>query len=61
MARISTFGYNADFGKMGKVSTTVSDFARSLLFDLKFAKDEQKEDLNFGNVSEFEGPVADVY
>ena len=61
MARIFTFGYNADFGKMGKVSSTISDFAKSLLFDLKFAKDEQEQDLNFGNVGDFDGPAADAY
>lgn len=35
----------------GNFSTSVLDFAKDLLFDLKYAKDEQKEDLNIGNVS----------
>ncbi|CAD6578587.1 MAG: hypothetical protein ASARMPRED_008773 [Alectoria sarmentosa] len=41
----SYFKYHA-----GNVSTSVLDFAKDLLFDLKYAKDEQKEDLDIGNV-----------
>ena len=51
LARILTFGFNANFRRAGNVSTSVLDFAKDLLFDLKYAKDEQKEDLNMGNVS----------
>lgn len=51
LTRILTFGYNANFRKAGNFSTSVLDFAKELLFDLKYAKDEQKEDLNIGNVS----------
>ena len=51
LARILTFGYNANFQKAGNVSTRILDFAKSLLFDLKYAKDERKEDLNIGDVS----------
>jgi hypothetical protein len=51
LARILTFGYNANFRKSGSVGTSVLDFAKDLLFDLKYAKDEQTEDLNMGNVS----------
>lgn len=50
LARILTFGYNANFRKAGNVSTSVLDFAKDLLFDLKYAKNERKEDLNMGNV-----------
>lgn len=50
-ARILTFGYNANFRAAGNVSTSVLDFAKDLLFDLKYAKDEQKENLNLGHVS----------
>ena len=50
LARILTFGYNADFRRAGNASTSVLDFAKDLLFDLKYAKDEQKKDLNMGNV-----------
>ena len=46
-----TFGYNANIRAAGSVSTTVLDFAKDLLFDLKYAKDEQKEALHMGNVS----------
>ena len=51
LARILTFGYNANFRTAGNVSTSVLDFAKDLLFDLKYAKDEQKQYLNIGNVS----------
>lgn len=51
LTRILTFGYNANFRTAGNVSTSVLDFAKDLLFDLKYAKDEQKEDLNIGSVS----------
>ncbi|KAI8630209.1 NACHT and WD domain protein [Xylariaceae sp. FL1651] len=50
LARILTFGYNANFLKSGNISTSVLDFAKSLLFDLKYAQDGLKEDLNMGNV-----------
>ncbi|GAW17446.1 hypothetical protein ANO14919_069030 [Xylariales sp. No.14919] len=50
LSRILTFGYNANFLKSGNLSTSVLDFAKGLLFDLKYAKDELKEDLNMGNV-----------
>ena len=52
LTRIFTFGYNANFRTAGNVSTSVLDFAKDLLFDLKYAKDEQKKELNIGNVSE---------
>ena len=50
-ARMLTFGYNANFRRRESVSTSVLDFAKDLLFELKYAKDEQKEDLNIGSVS----------
>ena len=50
--RIFTFGYNANFRKAGNVSTSILDFAKDLLFDLKYAKDEEKKDLDVGDVSE---------
>ena len=53
LARVLTFGYNASIRTAGNVSTTVLDFAKDLLFDLKYAKDEQKEALDIGNVSKF--------
>lgn len=50
LARILTFGYNASLHKAGNATTSVLDFAKDLLFDLKYAKDEQREDLNMGKV-----------
>ena len=54
LARILTFGYNANFRTAGNVCTSVLDFAKELLFDLKYAKDEQDKDLNMGSVSKNE-------
>jgi hypothetical protein len=51
LARILTFGYNADFRKAANASAVVLDFAKELLFDLKYAKNEKLEDLGIGNVS----------
>lgn len=53
-ARILTFGYNSKF-KPGAEKTQVSilDFAKDLLYDLKYAQDESDfgmEDLNMGQV-----------
>ncbi|KAG8531039.1 uncharacterized protein KY384_004396 [Bacidia gigantensis] len=53
LGRIFTFGYNANFRAAGNVSTSILDFAKDLLFDLKFAKDSQKEDLNIGKRSRY--------
>ncbi|KAL8644571.1 MAG: hypothetical protein Q9226_007697 [Calogaya cf. arnoldii] len=47
--RILTFGYNANFRTSGNVSTSLLDFAKDLLFDLKYAKDEHNRDLNIGH------------
>lgn len=53
-ARILTFGYNANFGPGGgKSKMTFLDFAKDLLYDLKYAQDEsvpELEDLGMGNV-----------
>jgi hypothetical protein len=49
--RIMTFGYNATILKGGtRTSASVLDFAKDLLFELKYAKDKQREDLNIGAV-----------
>ncbi|KAF2105865.1 hypothetical protein BDV96DRAFT_607880 [Lophiotrema nucula] len=50
LARILTFGYNANFRKAGNISTSVLDFAKDLLFDLRYGVDELGNDLNMGNV-----------
>lgn len=48
-ARILTFGYNADFKSRGPNNlSSISDFARALLFGMKFGKDGS--DLNVGKV-----------
>lgn len=51
-ARILTFGYNANFRPgSGKNSMSVLDFAKGLLYDLKYATDEpvpELEDLRLG-------------
>ncbi|KAI4220320.1 MAG: hypothetical protein LQ349_008116 [Xanthoria aureola] len=54
-ARILTFGYNANFRRgSGKNKMSVLDFAKDLLYDLKYAKDEsvpELEDLRMGEAS----------
>ncbi|KAK5717437.1 hypothetical protein LTR17_016124 [Elasticomyces elasticus] len=49
-ARILTFGYDANFRRRGSVSVSISDFAKDLLFELKYAKDDAGRDLNVGSV-----------
>lgn len=51
LARILTFAYNANFRKASNVNISVLDFAKDLLFDLKYARDEFDKELNMGNVS----------
>ena len=58
LCRIFTFGYNANFRAAGNISTSVLDFAKDLLFDLRFAKDDQKEDLDVGKVSRTSDSIA---
>ena len=50
LARIMTFGYNATFQATGNVTTSILDFAKELLFDLKYAKDQNMDDLDVGTV-----------
>ncbi|PGH14324.1 hypothetical protein AJ79_03146 [Helicocarpus griseus UAMH5409] len=48
-ARILTYGYNAYFASQGPNSIAgISDFAKQLLFDMKFGKDGLGEDLGVG-------------
>lgn len=50
-ARILSFGYNARFLASGpKDISGIIDFAKSLLFEMKYSKDEAAEDLGIGNV-----------
>ncbi|KAK8100813.1 uncharacterized protein PG998_007783 [Apiospora kogelbergensis] len=48
LARILTFAYNANIRKSCQISTPVLDFAKDPLLDLKYGKDDQKEELNKG-------------
>lgn len=50
-ARILSFGYNASFQRRGNSQVSISDFAKELLFDLKFATDEDQDSLEIGSVS----------
>ncbi|KAI0552310.1 hypothetical protein F4679DRAFT_535245 [Xylaria curta] len=47
-ARISTFGYNADWRGAAKSISNVTDFAKEILFEMRFGKDGSGRDLNFG-------------
>ena len=50
-ARILTFGYNGGFLRASsRNSATVLDFAKDLLYDLKYAEDEERQPLQIGNV-----------
>jgi hypothetical protein len=50
-ARISSFGYNANFATAGPTPiTNITDFARDLLYAMKFAKDPELEEANIGEV-----------
>lgn len=52
-ARILSFGYDADWRSTGsKTQLNITDFAKELLFAMKFAKDEENdlEDLSLGDV-----------
>lgn len=49
-ARILSFGYNAYFTSQGPNSIAgIAEFAKQLLFDMKFGKDSLGEDLNVGH------------
>lgn len=50
--RIFTYGYNAEFMKAGGRSyTSILDFAKNLLYDMKFFIDDAAADLSIGKVS----------
>ncbi|KAL5045519.1 hypothetical protein BDW71DRAFT_208334 [Aspergillus fruticulosus] len=51
MARILSFGYNASWASAGPAPiTSIADFAKDLLFSMKFAKDDNLEELEMGQV-----------
>ena len=50
-ARIMTFGYNGSFLRANtRNSATVLDFAKDLLYDLKYGEGEDRTELQIGNV-----------
>ena len=51
-ARILTFGYNAHFSSSRDNILDISDFAKDLLFGMKFGTDERANELNVGKVSD---------
>lgn len=51
-ARILSFGYNADFANAGNVCHVILDFAKKLLYDLKYCTDDQSKNLHVGKVRE---------
>jgi hypothetical protein len=50
LARILTFGYNADFANAGNPCGVILDFAKNLLYDLKYSIDEQQDNMHIGQV-----------
>jgi hypothetical protein len=52
LARIFTYGYNADvFKSRGRSTMSVIDLAKDLLYELKYARDDNSHDLRIGEVS----------
>ncbi|KAI0183667.1 hypothetical protein EV127DRAFT_17783 [Xylaria flabelliformis] len=47
-ARIFTFGYNATWRGATKSVSSITDFAKELLFEMRFGKDRSGEDLKLG-------------
>lgn len=50
-ARVLSFGYNAHFAAGGSNILNISDFAKELLFGMKFGTDSQAKILGVGQVS----------
>ncbi|KFY14348.1 hypothetical protein V492_02683 [Pseudogymnoascus sp. VKM F-4246] len=49
-ARVLSFGYNAHFAAAGRNVFNISDFAKELLFGMKFGMDKQSKALGVGQV-----------
>ena len=49
-ARIMTYGYNASFRSGGPQNTNLADFAKGLLFEMRYGKDASGVDLKIGQV-----------
>ena len=51
-ARMLSFGYNAHFAARGRENIlNIADFAKDLLYEMKFGLDQQSEKLDIGEVS----------
>lgn len=60
-ARILSFGYNANFAATGPAPITgIADFARDLLYSMKFAKDENLEELELGQVGLLSSKLEEI-
>lgn len=58
--RIFTYGYNAEVMKAGgRSSTSILDFAKNLLYDMRFFIDDAAVDLNIGkaSITSFQIPI----
>ena len=49
-ARILSFGYNANYGAGARSTSNINDFAKELLYEMGFGKDDNGEDLGIGKV-----------
>ncbi len=49
-ARVLSFGYNANFASAGRDIFNIADFAKDLLFGMKFGVDEDAKELQVGKV-----------
>lgn len=49
-ARILSFGYNASYGVGARSVSNINDFAKELLYEMRFGKDDNGEDLGIGKV-----------
>ncbi|KAI4910198.1 hypothetical protein J4E90_007630 [Alternaria incomplexa] len=48
LARILSFGYDADFTNGSNATNVILDFAKTLLYNLKYYTDDKSENLNMG-------------
>ncbi|KAI0805629.1 hypothetical protein GGR55DRAFT_267873 [Xylaria sp. FL0064] len=58
LSRILTFGYDASFQRPTSVATSVLDFAKDLLYDLKYAKDSNLDDLEMAKSRSYSLSIA---
>lgn len=56
-ARVFSFGYNAFFSSSAQAGTTgITDFAKNLLYDMLYGRDEIGESLRLGDVKQLSWP-----